>query len=107
MMHPIGWAFVVVQHLSPDFRSLMDELLARHTKLAKHRVEEGMRVEPNSLDLIPPKKELVLLHFQQETMNLRDVLLPLNRVANRPRRWCGDSVARFTDQAKRVSDLLA
>ena len=36
-----GLAFVVVQHLSPDFRSLMDELLARHTKLAIHRVEEG------------------------------------------------------------------
>jgi len=28
-----GLAFVVVQHLSPDFRSLMDELLARQTGL--------------------------------------------------------------------------
>lgn len=55
-----GLAFVVVQHLSPDFRSLMDELLARHTKLAIYRVEEGMRVEQNSLYLIPPKKELVI-----------------------------------------------
>ena len=27
-----AWAFVVVQHLSPDFKSLMDELLARHTE---------------------------------------------------------------------------
>ena len=26
-----GMAFVVVQHLSPDFKSLMDELLARKT----------------------------------------------------------------------------
>src|SRR5262249_27447510 len=26
-----GMAFVIVQHLSPDFRSLMDELLARQT----------------------------------------------------------------------------
>src|SRR5205807_666468 len=26
-----GMAFVVVQHLSPDFRSLMDELIARHS----------------------------------------------------------------------------
>jgi two-component system CheB/CheR fusion protein len=31
-----GLAFVVVQHLSPDFRSLMDELLARHTSMAIH-----------------------------------------------------------------------
>ena len=30
---PSGMAFVVIQHLSPDFKSLMDELLARHTSL--------------------------------------------------------------------------
>lgn len=53
-------AFVVVQHLSPDFRSLMDELLARHTKLAIHRVENGMIVEPDSIYLIPPKKEMII-----------------------------------------------
>ena len=47
----------VIQHLSPDFKSLMDELLRRHTKLAIHRVENGMSVEPNAIYLIPPKKE--------------------------------------------------
>jgi len=55
-----GMAFVVVQHLSPDFESMMDELLARHTKLSIHKVEEGMQVEPNSIYLIPPKKEMVV-----------------------------------------------
>ncbi len=53
-------AFVVVQHLSPDFRSLMDELLARHTKLPIHRVEDGMLVKPGSVYLIPPKKEMII-----------------------------------------------
>jgi two-component system, chemotaxis family, CheB/CheR fusion protein len=53
-------AFVVIQHLSPDFRSLMDELLARHTRLTIHRVENGMMVEPNSIYLIPPKKEMII-----------------------------------------------
>src|SRR5688572_14204908 len=32
-----GMAFVVIQHLSPDFKSLMDELLARYTPMAIHR----------------------------------------------------------------------
>ena len=32
-----GMAFVVVQHLSPDFKSVMDELLARKTSLPIHR----------------------------------------------------------------------
>lgn len=53
-------AFVVIQHLSPDFRSLMDELLSRHTRLTIHRVENGMLVEPNSIYLIPPKKEMII-----------------------------------------------
>lgn len=55
-----GTAFVVVQHLSPDFKSLMDELLSRHTRLAIHRVTDGMLVEPNSIYLIPPKKEMIV-----------------------------------------------
>jgi two-component system CheB/CheR fusion protein len=55
-----GLAFVVVQHLSPDFKSLMNELLARHTKLAIHRVTDGMLIEPDAIYLIPPKKEMIV-----------------------------------------------
>lgn len=55
-----GLAFVVVQHLSPDFDSLMDELLERHTKLPVRTVEDGMRVEPDSIYLIPPRKQMVI-----------------------------------------------
>lgn len=55
-----GIAFVVVQHLSPDFKSLMDELLSRQTPMAIHRVESGMALEPNSIYLIPPKKDMTL-----------------------------------------------
>ena len=35
-----GWRSSIVQHLSPDFKSLMDELLARHTELPIHLVGE-------------------------------------------------------------------
>ncbi len=55
-----GMAFVVVQHLSPDFKSLMDELLARHTDLPIHLVEDGMPVVANHVYLIPPKKEMII-----------------------------------------------
>ncbi|MEM6329334.1 MAG: chemotaxis protein CheB, partial [Planctomycetota bacterium] len=55
-----GMAFVIVQHLSPDFKSLMEELLARHTSMIIHRVEDGMALEPNHIYLIPPKKNMVL-----------------------------------------------
>ena len=53
-------AFVVVQHLSPDFKSHMQELLSRKTKMNIHRVENGMAVEPNSVYLIPPKMEMII-----------------------------------------------
>ena len=55
-----GMAFVIIQHLSPDFKSLMDELLARHTTLPIHLVEDGMLVEPDHVYLIPPKKEMII-----------------------------------------------
>ncbi|WP_437308034.1 chemotaxis protein CheB [Sorangium sp. So ce388] len=55
-----GMAFVVVQHLSPDFRSLMDEILGRRTELPIHLVENGMLVEPDHVYLIPPKKEMII-----------------------------------------------
>ena len=55
-----GMAFVVVQHLSPDFRSLMDEILARRTQLPVRLVEDGMRVEADHIYLIPAKKEMII-----------------------------------------------
>ncbi|REJ86612.1 MAG: response regulator [Planctomycetota bacterium] len=56
----IGIAFVVVQHLSPDFKSHMQELLARETELPVHLVENGMEVEPNNVYLIPARKEMII-----------------------------------------------
>ena len=55
-----GVAFVVVQHLSPDFKSLMDQLLARHTQIDIHRVEDGMRVQPNAIYLLQPKHDITI-----------------------------------------------
>src|SRR5688572_12220105 len=55
-----GMAYVIVQHLSPDFKSLMDELLARHTMLPIHLVEDGMPVEADHVYLIPAKKEMII-----------------------------------------------
>ena len=37
-------AFVVVQHLSPDFKSLMPELLAKHTKMQIFTAEDKLEI---------------------------------------------------------------
>jgi two-component system CheB/CheR fusion protein len=55
-----GFAYVVVQHLSPDFRSLMDELLARHSSMPIHRVENGMPIKANTIYLNRPRQILTV-----------------------------------------------
>jgi two-component system CheB/CheR fusion protein len=55
-----GVAFVVLQHLSPDFESHMDELLARKTRMPVRQVTDGVAVEPNHIYLIPPRKEMII-----------------------------------------------
>ncbi|MEQ8765621.1 MAG: PAS domain S-box protein [Planctomycetota bacterium] len=55
-----GLAFVVVQHLSPDFKSHMEELLSRKTQIPIHRVVDGIEVQPDSIYLIPAKMEMVI-----------------------------------------------
>lgn len=57
-------AFVVVQHLSPDYKSLMDELLLKYTRMTIHKVTESMEVKPNSIYLIPPGKNMTIFHNQ-------------------------------------------
>ncbi|MBK1718888.1 chemotaxis protein CheB [Thiocystis violacea] len=49
-----GAAYVVVQHLSPDHKSMMGNLLARHTSMPVVTVEHDMRIEANRVHLIPP-----------------------------------------------------
>jgi two-component system, chemotaxis family, CheB/CheR fusion protein len=55
-----GMAFVVIQHLSPDFKSLMDDLLSRHTSMPIHRVTNGIELQPDSIYLIPPKTQMTV-----------------------------------------------
>ena len=55
-----GMAFVVIQHLSPDFKSLMDELLARRTRMSVQRVTEPVEMRPNTVYLLPPRKEMLM-----------------------------------------------
>ena len=62
-------AYVIVQHLSPDFKSMMDEILSRRTRMTIRRIEDGMQVEPSTIYLIPPKVDLEL---EDEKLFLRE-----------------------------------
>ncbi len=53
-------AFFVVTHLSPDFKSLLDELLQRHTTMTVEIAEHGKAIRPACVYIIPPKVEMVI-----------------------------------------------
>jgi two-component system CheB/CheR fusion protein len=55
-----AFAFVVIQHLSPDFESVMGELLAPHTPLTVTRAQHGMRLEADHIYLMPPRHEMAV-----------------------------------------------
>lgn len=55
-----GLIFIVIQHLSPDYKSLMAEILGKHTGMVVLQAEHEMTVAPDTVYLIPPKKNMTL-----------------------------------------------
>ncbi len=57
-----GLAHVVVQHLDPNHKGIMVELLQRATILPVREVTDRLTVEPNHVYVIPPNRDLSILH---------------------------------------------
>jgi two-component system CheB/CheR fusion protein len=57
-----GMAFVLVQHLAPDHKSILTELIRRYTRMQVFEVEDGMRVQPNCAYIIPPNRDMAFLN---------------------------------------------
>jgi two-component system CheB/CheR fusion protein len=55
-----GLAIVIVQHLAPDHKSLLAELVRRYTRLKVSEVADGVAVAPNCAYVIPPGYDMVL-----------------------------------------------
>ncbi|WP_284151270.1 chemotaxis protein CheB [Desulfofustis limnaeus] len=59
---PPGMAFVLVQHLAPDHKSILTELIKRYTSMQVFEVEDGMVVQPNCAYIIPPNRDMAFLN---------------------------------------------
>ena len=55
-----GVGFIVVQHLAPDHKSALSELLARHTQMPVEQARDDAKVEPNHVYIIPPNATLTI-----------------------------------------------
>ena len=68
-----GMAFVLVQHLAPDHKSLLTELIGHCTRMPVFEVEDGMVVQANCVYIIPPNCNMALL---QGALHLFDPVAP-------------------------------
>jgi chemotaxis response regulator CheB len=62
-----GLAFVVVSHLDPTQKGMMPELLQRFTRMKVYQVEDGLKVAPNCVYVIPPNKDLSIPRIREFT----------------------------------------
>ena len=69
-------AFVLVQHLAPDHKSMLTELIGRYTRMPVFEVEDGMKVQPNCVYIIPPNHDLAMLNG---ALQLLEPLAPRGR----------------------------
>jgi two-component system, chemotaxis family, CheB/CheR fusion protein len=57
-----GMAFVLVQHLAPDHKSILTELIRRYTRMQVFEVVDGIAVQPNCAYIIPPNRDMAFLN---------------------------------------------
>lgn len=55
-------AFVLIQHLDPDHKSILSEIIQRYTNMKVFEVKDGMHVEPHCIYIIPPKYNIAILN---------------------------------------------
>ncbi len=57
-----GMAFVLVQHLAPDHKSILTELIQRYTRMKVFEARDGMAVKANCAYIIPPNRDMAFLN---------------------------------------------
>ena len=63
-----GMAFVLVQHLAPDHKSILTDLIRRYTRMQVFEVEDGMTVQQNCAYIIPPNRDMAFLNGALQLM---------------------------------------
>jgi len=81
MPSEINASFIVIQHLSPDYKSFMNELLSRVTNIPIEVVTDAMPIQINRIYLIPPKTNMTVFKgvlYLTELSAIRTFNLPID-----------------------------
>ncbi len=57
-----GMAFVVIQHLDPDYVGMLPEILQRTSRMKVLQATDRMSIKPNHIYVIPPNKSMSILN---------------------------------------------
>lgn len=74
-----GMAFVLISHLDPTHISILPELIGKQTQMKVHQIQDGQKLLPNQVYVIPPNKILNILNGILYLLEL-----PLSRGLNLP-----------------------
>ncbi len=76
-----GMAFVVIRHLDPTQEGIMPELIQRFTGMKVFAAADRLKVEPNSVYVIPSNKNMSILHrtlYLFKPLETRGLRLPID-----------------------------
>ncbi|HEX2968261.1 MAG TPA: chemotaxis protein CheB [Bacteroidales bacterium] len=76
-----GMAFVLIQHLDPNYKGMMADLIRKVTKMKVIQVSDNLKVKPDSVYVIPPNKNMSILNGRLQLFDLAEVhglRLPIN-----------------------------
>ncbi|MGY5851014.1 chemotaxis protein CheB [Salegentibacter sp. F14] len=94
-------AYVVIQHLSPDYKSMMGELLRKNTNLPIVEITDSLKLRQGHIYLIPPVNNLVL-----ENGKLHLIEKPKDQSLNLPIDKFFESLAKFKKE-KAIGVILS
>jgi two-component system CheB/CheR fusion protein len=76
-----GMALVIIQHLSPKYKSSMGQIIQRHTSLTVQEVADGLEVAPDNVYFNSPDREVAIFKGKLHLMEPRTdqvVRLPID-----------------------------
>ena len=65
-------SYIIIQHLSPDYKSLLVELVSRHTSMKVFEAEHNLAIRPNCIYVIPNNK-LISIHGNKLILSQKGV----------------------------------
>ncbi|HSB93471.1 MAG TPA: chemotaxis protein CheB, partial [Flavitalea sp.] len=80
MPETTNMSFVIIQHLSPDYKSLLVDLVSRHTHMKVFEAEDNLPVRKNCIYVIPNNKMITIRNNHLRLEAKKQNLAPNNAI---------------------------